>query len=110
MFTMPLSVFSLFVEGGTGFMAVITLLLVAVLFCAWKYPELVKLTGNLALAVSIFSALLGFHQAATAIELVGGMESYIIWSGVKVALIAPLYGMIVYMVSLVARVVNKFRK
>lgn len=110
MFTMPLSVFTLFVEGGAGFMAVITLLFVAVLFCAWKYPKLVKLTGILALAFSVFAVVLGFYQAATAIVVVGGMDSVVIWGGVRVALIPGLYGLIVYMVSLVARAVNKFRK
>lgn len=110
MFTMPLSVFTLFMEGGPGFMTVITLLFIAVLFCAWKFPKLVKLTGNMALAVSAFSTLLGFCQTADVIQIVGSMSQDVLWGGIKVCTIAPMYGLIVYMVSLVARAINEFRK
>lgn len=110
MFTMPLSIFTLFVEGGYGFMTLITLLLVAVIFSAWKFPKLVKLIGNMVLAVSAFSMLFGFCQAAAAIQVVGGMSQDVIWGGVKVNMIAPMYGLIVYMVSLVARAINEYRK
>ena len=88
-------------------MLVITLLLLAVIFCAWKKPELVKITGIAALAFGIFSTILGLYDAATAIVYVQGMESFIIWGGIRVALITSIYGFIVYMVSLVARAVRK---
>lgn len=110
MFTMPLSIFTLFIEGGWPYMLVITLLLVAVLFCAWKFPELVKVTGLMALAFSVFATVLGFCQAAAFIQEAGSLSQDVIWAGVKVALITVLYGLIVYMVSLVARAVNEFRK
>ncbi len=101
------SLWQLFLEGGWPYMTVITLLLLAVLFCAWKKPELVKLAGVAALAFGTFSVVLGFYQAADAIVYAKGIESYIIWGGVKVALLPGLYGMIVYMVSLVARAFRK---
>ena len=110
MLTMPLSLYTLFLQGGAGFMTVITILLLAILFCAWKFPRLVKLLGNFALAFSAFSTLFGLMQAADAIACVGGMEPVVIWDGVKVCLITILYGLIVYGVSLIARMINSFRK
>ena len=41
-----------FIEGGPAFMAVLTVLLVAIFFAAWKAPRWVKEIGNFALAFS----------------------------------------------------------
>lgn len=104
------SVGQLFVEGGWQYMLIITLLLVAVFFFAWKRPKMVKVTGLMVLAFSVFSTVLGFYQAADCIVYAGGMSQTVIWAGVRVALIPLLYGLIVYMVSLVARAINKSRE
>ena len=44
-----------FIEGGPAFMAVLTVLLVAIFFAAWKAPRWVKEIGNFALAFSALS-------------------------------------------------------
>ena len=56
--------FKLFFEGGPWMMSVLTLLLVALFFVAWKAPNWVKETGKAALAFGSLGLLMGINQAA----------------------------------------------
>ena len=51
-----------FIEGGPIFMSVLTILLVGILFAAWKAPRWVKEIGNFALVFGFLSQLLGLLQ------------------------------------------------
>lgn len=90
-------------------MSVISLLLVGLFFAAWKAPAWVKEIGLFALAFGFMFTLIGFMQAGAAIQELGDVAGYIIWGGVKVALIPAVYGLIVYLVSLVLRIIKKPR-
>ena len=104
------NIFQLFVSGGYGFMSIITLMLVGLFFAAWKAPNWIKEIGLFALAFGIFGFVLGMMQAAEFIQSYGGdLSPNVIWGGIKVALIAPAYGIIVYLVSLILRVIKKPR-
>ena len=102
----PLSVFTLFVEGGALFMCILTLLLVALFFAAWKAPAWVKEIGKIALAFGIFSFLISCAQAAADIQMFQ-VEQCVLAGGLKVALICPIYGYIIYMISLIIRIIQK---
>ncbi len=102
--------FTLFVEGGPWFMAVLTVLFVALFFEAWKAPRWLKETGSFALAFGIFSLVLGLRQMFEFIQdLEGELSADIICGGLKVAMIPVLYGIIIYLVSLVISIVQKPR-
>lgn len=103
------NVFQLFISGGYGFMSVITLMLVGLFFAAWKAPAWIKEIGLFALAFGCFGTIAGFMQAAEFLQGHGDVSSNVIWGGVKVALIPVAYGIIVYLVSLVLRVIKKPR-
>ena len=90
-------------------MTLISLLLIAVFFAAWKAPAWVKEIGLIALAFGFMFTLIGFMQAAQAIQENGDVSQYIIWGGVKIALIPVVYGIIVYIISLVIRIIRKPR-
>ena len=90
-------------------MTIISLLLIAVFFAAWKAPSWVKEIGLIALAFGFMFTMIGFMQAAQAILELGDVAPYIIWGGVKVALIPAVYGIIVYIISLVIRIIRKPR-
>lgn len=100
---------SLFVEGGMAGMIVITLLLVALFIAAWKAPKWVKEIGIGALVVGIFWSLLGLLQALDTVHSIGYIGMGVLCGGFKVCLIATLYGLIVYFVSLIIRVIQKPR-
>lgn len=108
---LPLSgnIFHLFVEAGAGFMSIITLMLAALFFAAWKAPAWIKEIGLIALATGFLGTILGFMGAAQAIQEIGDVSQYIIWRGVKIALISVVYGILVYIVSLILRIIRKPR-
>ena len=108
---LPLSsnLFTLFVSGGPVGMIIITLLFIALFFAAWKAPAWVKEIGIAALVVGVFWTLYGFFQMADYLAGNDDVVSTVIAGGIKVGLIPILYGLIVYFVSLILRVIHKPR-
>ena len=86
------SIPQLFVMGGLGGMIIITVLLIALL-----------------LVVSIFWTLLGLINMCDAIQMAGDVAPVILAAGFKVTMIPICYGLIVYFISLVLRVIQKPR-
>ncbi len=104
------SVFTLFVAGGALFMCILTLLLVALFFAAWKAPAWVKEIGKIAYIFGIFSFFISCAQAAADIQMCDvNLEQCVLAGGLKVALICPIYGCIIYLISLIIRIVQKPR-
>lgn len=110
--------FRLFLEGGIWFMSILTILLVAIFFAAWKAPRWVKEIGSIACAFGFFSLLLGLRQmfgvlqeVAAAYETVTSVFDLIspgvFFGGFKVAMIPVLYGIIIYIVSRIVCIVQK---
>lgn len=99
-----------FMAGGWGFMAIITLVLVCALFAAWKAPAWVKPLGKVVLAVGVLSFLMGVQDMADCCAKVGNTIPFSVYcSGFKVALIAPIYSIIVYAVVTIADMVRRPR-
>ena len=101
-------------------MAVLTVLLVGLFFAAWKAPRWVKEIGLFALVFGLVSQLFPLYQAISALqqvafdigEGVNGLFDLIspgVFFGIKVILIPVIYGMIIYLVSLVIRIIQKPR-
>ena len=99
----------LFVQGGLAGMIIISLFLIALFIAAWKAPRWVKEIGIGALVVSIFWTLSGLYQACGAIQMVGFVSAGLICGGIRAALISVFYGLIVYFISLIIRVIQKPR-
>ena len=109
MFCLATNIFQLFVSGGYGFMSVISLMLVGLFFAAWKAPNWIKEIGLFALAFGFMGTVIGFMQAAEFLQATADVSPNVIWGGVKVGLIPAVYGIIVFLVSLVLRVIKKPR-
>ena len=109
MHSLATNIFQLFVSGGYGYMSIITLMLVGLFFAAWKAPNWIKEIGLFALAFGFLGTIIGFMQAADYLHAYVDVSSNVIWGGVKVGLIPIAYGIIVYLVSLVLRVIKKPR-
>lgn len=112
--------FKLFIEGGAAFMSVLTILLIAVFFAAWKAPRWVKEIGIAALAVGVLSFLLGMSNVLDALAQIGRQTEQVngvfdlispgvLYGGLKVGLIPVIYGVIIYIVSLVVIIILKPR-
>lgn len=91
-------------------MSLITILFVCLLLAAWKAPAWVKEIGIITLVVSLISVGLGWYKAAdTLLQVNGEISPMLLWSGAKCHLTVLVYGLIVYLVSLVIRIVRKPR-
>lgn len=104
-----MSIARLYVEGGAGAMTIITIFLIILLIAAWKAPKWVKEIGIGALVISVFFTLLGLAQVLDTLQLFGDVPFSVVCGGLKVTLITTFYGLIVYFLSLIIRVVQKPR-
>ena len=109
MLPLTTNLFNLFVSGGPVGMIIITLFFIALFFAAWKAPAWVKEIGIAALVVGVFCTLCGLLQMADFLSGNDDVAFNIIAGGFKVVLIPVLYGLIVYFVSLILRVIHKPR-
>ena len=100
---------TLFVEGGLAGMIAISLLLIALLIAAWKAPKWVKEIGIGAMVVAIFWTLSGLYQVFDAVQTFGDISTSVLCGGLKVTLISTFYGLIVYFISLIIRIIQKPR-
>jgi len=100
--------YALFVEGGAIGMAILTIILLALLLAAWKAPAWVKETGIIALVGGVLWALMGFRQMAVLLEK-NEIPATVVWGGIKVIVISLFYGLIIYFVSLIIRIIQKPR-
>ncbi len=102
-------IFTLFISGGPVGMILITLLFIGLFFAAWKAPAWVKEIGIAALVVGVFWTILGQLQIADYMSGHDDVAKNIVAGGIKISFIPVLYGLIVYFVSLILRVIHKPR-
>ena len=113
--------FKLFIQGGAGYMTILTVLLVAIFFAAWKAPRWIKEIGKFALVFGFLTFIIGLFQMLTALQQVAmdlgeGVNGVfdlvspgVFFGGIKVGLIPVTYGMIIYLISLIVRIIKKPR-
>ena len=111
--------FKIFLQGGVGFMTILTILLVAIFFAAWKAPAWVKEIGLFALIFGLMSPMFPLYRLFTTLQEVAAdrnditglfdlISPGVLFAG-KVIMIPVIYGMMIYLVSLVLRIVKKPR-
>ena len=101
--------FQLFFEGGWLCMSLLTVELICLLFAAWKAPAWVREIGLLALVTGVVYTLLGFSQAMGVVREAGDIAPSLLAGGLRVACIPIIYGLLVYALSLVVRMLQKPR-
>ena len=113
--------FKLFIQGGAGIMTVLTVLLVAIFFAAWKAPRWIKEIGSFALVFGFLTLLIGLYQMFEALQQVATdigegvtgvfdlISPGVLFGGLKIALIPVFYGIIIYLISLVVCLIKKPR-
>ena len=101
-------------------MSVLTILLIAIFFAAWKAPRWVKEIGIFALAFGFLGQLLGIFQLLStmrdiaaesgAVSSISDLVPYrVLFVGLKVTMNCLIYGVIVFLVSVVVRTIQKPR-
>ena len=99
----------LFLQGGVLTMSLLTFLLISVIIASSKKQKIVKPLGLLAFIVGLLSAVLGLHSAFTVIEQVGNASPSIVAGGIKVAFTSLIYGLTIFVISLVLDVIVKIK-
>ncbi|WP_075352203.1 MotA/TolQ/ExbB proton channel family protein [Algoriphagus marinus] len=67
-----------------------------------KYKKLVNQIVLLGLVISFLNSLLGLIQAFDALEATGGADPAIVAGGLKVTLLSPLFGLLVFVLGYTA--------
>ena len=101
------TLYEIYCTGNPLYMSLITLCLVGIFLAAWKMPSRVKELGLLALVIGICGFLIGVFQANSVLMQVGDISPAVISGGLRAAVIAPIWGLIVYGISLLIRMVQK---
>jgi hypothetical protein len=104
-----MKVFELFTEGGLFGMAILTTLLVLMLFAAWKAPAWVKEIGLAALVWGFFWQFAGIYQMLDVLQTMTDVPMSVIYGGAKVTMVPAMYGMLIYLASLIIILVQKPR-
>ncbi len=96
-----------FYMGGPLFMGMLTLIFIALVVAAVLKKD-VKEIGLLALALGILGQLIGLMGAFEGIEAMGEVSQSILVGGLKVSSITSIYGLLIYIVSLIVQVAKRF--
>ncbi|MFC0877827.1 MotA/TolQ/ExbB proton channel family protein [Saccharicrinis sp. FJH2] len=108
----------LFYEGGAFFMGILTLVLIIII--AWAIYHFIigtkskesktdlithrlsyiKSFGFFAMITGILGQLIGMYVAFSYIAKVGDISKSLFFGGLKVSMIAPIYGIIIFLFSL----------
>ena len=89
-------------------MSLLTLLLVAVLFCGWKAPRWVKPLGSIAVAIPFVSRAYAFLQAFMDIKMTQCRLSPMVYvNGLQITFILVLYALLIFLVSRIICLIQK---
>jgi len=97
----------LFMMGGPLFMGILTVFFLLMIVAAVRNSGEKEL-GLLALAVGFLGQLIGLFGAFEGIEQMGGVSQAMLAGGLKVSSITSIYGLLIYIVSLLIQIVKKF--
>lgn len=99
--------FDLFYAGGPLFMGILTLLLATTIWAKIRAPHHLRTFGRLALAMGFLALMIGLFQLFEAVEAQHvDIHPALFAGGLKNAIIAPLYGTLIYIVSAVLQLVS----
>lgn len=108
----------LLVAGGLLFTVPLTILAVGVVVIAIRaglsirtqretasfWSTLLFHVGLFALMLGILSQAIGLYQMMSVIEEVGGASPAIVMGGLKVSMIAPLFGLVIFLTAMLCRI------
>jgi MotA/TolQ/ExbB proton channel family len=119
------NIINIYIAGGPAYMHPVTILLIVNIAITGyiiynktlsknispKWLESIKHIGGFAAAVGTFGTLVGLFMAFNALEHSEQVIPFqVIMGGLKVALINVLYGLIVFLISMVCYIVLKLRQ
>jgi hypothetical protein len=116
----------LFYMGGTLFMSILTLILLVILIWSIYYfitglntnkeksrliihrLSYLKSFGFFAMITGILGQLTGMYSAFSAIETAGDISKALFFGGLKLSMITPIYGILIFLFSLLLWITMDF--
>ncbi len=95
----------LFVGGGVLWMTILTLELVGLLLAAFKAPRWVSSIGSIALCTGLLNTFLGLFNLFTVLQMAGDISPTLIFGGCRSTLIGIIYGISIYVISRIVKIV-----
>lgn len=93
--------FKLFIEGGIVTMSLLTLVLIAVLFAAWKAPRWVLGLGVMSVPIAAINSLAGMQQGFSSLAETGGdVSPMLVYGGFATMTIPYIYSATIVLVAL----------
>ena len=68
----------------------------------------IPVAGSTAFFLGLLAQVLGLYQAMTAIQAAGDISPALVAGGFQVSLIAPIYGLIIFVISLIVYLLINF--
>ena len=90
-------------------MSLLTILLIAVLFCGWKAPRWVKPFGSIAVALAFIAGPWKFIGAFLDIKMAGALSPMVFMDGFQIMFFLFLYGLLIFLVSRIIVLIQKER-
>jgi biopolymer transport protein ExbB/TolQ len=90
-------------------MSLLTLELIGLFLAAWKTPAWVKEIGMIGLLSGLLPVLFGMYHAQGIVAQSGDVSPALLAGGFRVALITVIYGCVIFLISLVIRILQKPR-
>lgn len=100
----------LFYEGGCGFMTLLTINLIVLIFAIWKVPRIVKPLGVLPLGYTLLYQSVGLAQVFDSGQAAGGFSQMVWCGGLKVLMIPIVYAALIFTISIIADIIITLRK
>lgn len=98
-----------FIDGGAGYMSILTLFLIGIFIAAWKAPAWVRDLGSGALIAGIISTLIAAYQIFGLIMRYGDISFSVTCGGIRCAIIPLIYGLMIYLLSILISTFQKPR-
>lgn len=95
-----------FLAGQPWGMIAVSLILIAVFFSAWKAPRWVHLFGKMGLAIGVFCTLTEFFTLCRMEQFYGDISLPVLCGGMTCAFVPAIYGVVVYFISLIIRIIQ----
>ena len=98
-----------FFMGGSGPMTILTIFLIGVLIAAWKAPNWVRGIGFSALLASILWVTVTLVQMSQALMFNPDVSATVVWGGILCSLLPIVYGLFIYLISVLISTFQKPR-
>lgn len=103
------SLMHFFINGGAGYMSILTLFLIGIFIAAWKAPAWVRDIGFGAFIASLATVAISSYQLFGLVEQWRDMPFGIACGGIRCAIIPLIYGLIIYLISILISTFQKPR-